>query len=393
MARVKLSELSAKKLLYNFLELPYNGVSSPENLDASKKYVAKVDEGVKKRMKQGLVVVDKTPEEVSQFIADTKQKGYSHFIIEEFVPHESNQEMYLSIERVRDGFKVFYARSGGIEIEEKGGVSEKIIHADNETEETAAIEQELGVPQLFISQLLGVMNKFHFSFLEINPLLGERVKGEGVSILDLAVEADSAALFFVEGAWSEQDVRTGDVKEKSEEEKNIDILSSKSQASFKFVPLNPNGSIFMLLSGGGASIVLADEVANLGKGEDLANYGEYSGNPSEEETYIYTKNLLSYLLKSRPQDDQPLAEKVLIIAGGVANFTDVRITFRGITKALDEVKDELKEQGVKVYVRRGGPNQEEGLASMSKYLEQNGLYGDVKGPELVLTDIVKEAFI
>lgn len=382
MARVKLSELSAKKLLYNFLELPYTGVSSPENLDISKKYVVKVDEGVKKRMKQGLVVVDKTPQEVSEFISDTKQKGYSHFVIEEFIPHESNQEMYLSIERVRDGFKVLYARSGGIEIEEKGGVSEKIIHADNETEETAAIEQELGVPQLFISQLLGVMNKFHFSFLEINPLV---IVTDTPYILDLAVEADSAGLFFVEGAWSEQDIRTGDVKEKSEEEKNIDILSSKSQASFKFVPLNPNGSIFMLLSGGGASIVLADEVANLGKGEDLANYGEYSGNPSEEETYLYTRNLLKYLLKSNAP------HKVLIIAGGVANFTDVRITFRGITKALDEVKDELRQLGVKVYVRRGGPNQDEGLASMSKYLEQEGLYGDVKGPEMVLTDIVKEA--
>ncbi len=390
MARVKLSELTAKKLLHNYLELPYTGTNSADNLDSNKKYVVKVDEGVKKRMKQGLVALNKSPQEVSDFIKELQAKGFKNVIIEEMVSYDQSHEKYLAIERIREGFRVLYSLSGGVDIEESGSVKESIIHAENETEETAVIEQNLGVPQLFISQIIGVMNKYHFSFLEINPLVvtesgKSNMENPGIYILDLAVEVDTAGKFFVEGSWDDRDYRIGKMKEKTEEEHVIEELSRQSQASFKFVPLNPNGSVFMLLSGGGASIVLADEVANLGLGKELANYGEYSGNPNQEETYIYTKNLLSYLLQSQAR------EKVLIIAGGVANFTDVRITFKGIMQAIDEVSDQLKEHNVTIFVRRGGPNQEEGLAMMSDYLQSKGLYGDVKGPDLVLTEIVSEA--
>ena len=138
----------------------------------------------------------------------------------------------------------------------------------------------------------------------------------------------------------------------------------------------------MLLSGGGASIVLADEVYNQGFSKELANYSEYSGNPNEEETYIYAKNLLSLLIKSKAN------KKVLIIGGGVANFTDIRITFKGIIKALTEVKEELKKQRVKVFVRRGGPYQKGGLMLMKDFLEKESLFGKVVGPEIVLTDVV-----
>ncbi len=384
MARVKLSELTAKKLLHNYLEFPYTGTDSPDSLEPDKKYVVKVDEGVKKRMKNGLLKVNATPDEVRQFIRELQERGYSHFIIEEVVPHEQQEELYLSLERVREGFAVYYSKTGGIDIEESQSTKHAVIHSENETEETAAIEKELGVPQLFISQVMGVMNKYHFSFLEINPLV---LQNGRPFILDLAVEVDTAGKYFVEDAWTEKDFRFGAVKEKEEEEKNIELLASKSQASFKFVPLNSNGSIFMLLSGGGASIVLADEVANLGKGEMLANYGEYSGNPNEEETYLYTKNILQFMLKSQS------AQKVLIIAGGVANFTDVRKTFKGIIRAIEEVSSELEAQGVKVYVRRGGPNQEEGLKTMADFLQKKNLYGEVKGPEMVLTEIVKKAMV
>jgi succinyl-CoA synthetase beta subunit len=206
-------------------------------------------------------------------------------------------------------------------------------------------------------------------------------------ILDLAVEVDTVAEFFVDGAWMADDFTYGEQMEKSAEEEAVDELRSKSQAAFSLNVLNQNGGIFMLLSGGGASLVLADEVANLGKGEELANYGEYSGNPNEEETYLYTQQVLHLLLRSRA------AKKVLIVGGGVANFTDVRITFRGVIRALDEVKDELRQQGVKIFVRRGGPNQTEGLALIRSFLETEDLYGNVVGPDVELTHIVREGVI
>ena len=81
----------------------------------------------------------------------------------------------------------------------------------------------------------------------------------------------------------------------------------------------------------------------------------------------------------------------MIIGGGVANFTDIRITFNGILRALDEVKNDLVRQKVKVFVRRGGPNQEKGLADMKSFLEKENLLGYVEGPKMILTDIVLQA--
>lgn len=48
--------------------------------------------------------------------------------------------------------------------------------------------------------------------------------------------------------------------------------------------------------------------------------------------------------------------KVLIIGGGIANFTNVAATFKGIIRAFEEYHSVLKEQKIKIFVRRGGPN-------------------------------------
>jgi len=40
-----------------------------------------------------------------------------------------------------------------------------------------------------------------------------------------------------------------------------------------------------MVAGGGASVIYADTVVDLGMGDELANYAEYSGNPKEEEVF------------------------------------------------------------------------------------------------------------
>lgn len=388
MARVTLSEYRAKVLLHQFLELPYSGLSYSiteditklNNLDTNKKYVVKVDQGVKKRFKRGLIGINKSIDEVRSEIERLKVQGFEHFIVEEFLKYDAQQEQYISIERIREGFQILYSEKGGVQVEDNPELMQRFIVSNREG-------GGLPLPEL-TSRILQFVDKYYISFLEINPFLiiGSPSTSSGkIQVLDLAVEVDSAGKFFVHNAWSENDYRFGEHAAKTEEEKNIESLASKSQASFKFSVLNPDGSLWLLLSGGGASIVVADEAHNLGYGKEVANYGEYSGNPNEEETYIYTKNLLSLLLKSSAKN------KKLIIAGGVANFTDVAKTFKGVMKAIQEVSKELQSQEVAVFVRRGGPNQIEGLAMMSEFLKKQNLYGDVKGPELVLTDIIKEA--
>jgi ATP-citrate lyase beta-subunit len=131
--------------------------------------------------------------------------------------------------------------------------------------------------------------------------------------------------------------------------------------------------------------VIADEVYNVGLGDQLANYGEYSGNPNTDETYDYTMQLMKLIIDSKAP------KKVLFIGGAVANFTDIAKTFAGIIRAFDDSAAALKKQDLKVFVRRGGPNQEIGLEKIKVALEKHGMLGGVYGPDVSISDALQAA--
>ena len=114
-----------------------------------------------------------------------------------------------------------------------------------------------------------------------------------------------------------------------------------------------------MVAGGGASVIYSDTICALGGSTELANYGEYSGAPSEQQTYDYAKTLLSLMTREKHKDG-----KVLIIGGGIANFTNVAATFKGIVRALEEYQTAIREHNIKLFVRRAGPNYQEGLRVM-----------------------------
>ncbi len=375
MSRVKLTEYRAKSLI---LGKEYVGVSLSSSSDMVPEgaWVVKVDQGIKKRMKQGLVKVNVSPKEIASTVAEWEKKGFSNFIAEPLLPHEASEEQYLSLERVREGIRLLHAKEGGIEIEEHPEKVKSIIL----TESVGGAAKELGLPEEFLTSLVDTFEKNHFAFLEINPLV---IKDGKVHLLDAAVLVDSAAEFFVKGAWTEVDIVEGKAKHQAEE--NVAALQKTTPASLKLSVLNEDGSLFFLLSGGGGSIVIADEAALLGQGDAIGNYGEYSGGPTREETYLYTKEVLSLLLASKAP------KKALVIAGGVANFTDVAKTFAGIRDALAEVSGSMKKAGIKVFIRRGGPNEAKGLADMKLFLEQEGLLGAIHGSSAVITSAVDDA--
>lgn len=138
-----------------------------------------------------------------------------------------------------------------------------------------------------------------------------------------------------------------------------------------------------MVAGGGASVIYTDTICDLGFAGELANYGEYSGDPSTEDTYHYTRTILD--LMTREKDPRG---KVLLIGGAIANFTDVASTFKGVVMALKEYQDKLRENDVKIYVRRGGPNYEEGLRMMRELGKELGIPIEVYGPETHMTRIV-----
>lgn len=372
MARVKLTEYRAKKLLIdNYTDGICIHLSSLDKdltkLNSKQRYIVKVDQGIKKRGKRGLIRLNVVKNDAKNVIQDLARQGFERFIAEPMFPHKNSEEQYLSIERMREGFKVLYSPSGGVDIEEyKEGVQEYYSIND------------VPLSNVFLSDMTKVMDKEHLSFVEVNPLI---IRSDRYTLLDAAVLADSAGIW--QSSWNEDDIV--DVVQKSEVERIITELNNGSPASFSFRTLNPDGSIWLLLSGGGASITIADETVNLGKADMIGNYGEYSGGPTREETQLYTEAVLKQMFQSRAP------RKAIVIAGGVANFTDVKETFAGIIDALSIWVKELQTSKIKVYVRRGGPNEKEGLMLMNRFLKQYNIYGSVHGSDKVLTIIVGEA--
>ncbi len=375
MARKKISEYKAKQLIYPLLGISSNYSNDISSCISDKTYVLKVDQGVKGRMKKGLIKIA-SGENIEKELLTLKKVGYMQFFIEEYYPHDKSEEKFLSFERTREGIKLMYSTHGGIDIEKnKHTLKEFLIH---DTKNIPSINE---IPLDILKKLIQGFNDYYFSFLEINPL----IINDEIYCLDMAVEVDSAGEYFVKGAWNQTDFI--DYQDSTTpEELAIKKLSKESQASFSFEILNPNGSFFLLLSGGGASVVLADELYNQGRAEELANYGEYSGNPSREETKIYTENILSFMIKSTAKT------KRLIIGGGIANFTDVRITFSGIVDALKNYKEKLKKQHISIYVRRGGPYEKEGYALLRTFMKDENINGVIlPSQEEILTEVIHKA--
>ncbi len=241
---------------------------------------------------------------------------------------------------------------------------------------------------LFAHFARGLFNLYRglgFAYLEINPFV---VAEDGVVPLDLVARIDDTAHFEFGSKWGDLTFPAPFGRRLTKEEEYVKEMDEKSGASLKLTLLNPRGRIWTLVAGGGASVVYTDTIVDLGHGAELANYGEYSGNPTTDETYEYARTVLDLMTRQRDPQDKP---KYLLIGGGIANFTDVAKTFTGITKALKEYKHKLQEVRVRIYVRRGGPNYQEGLRIMKGLGEELGVPIEVHGPEMHMTRIVNLA--
>merc|ERR1719473_790290 len=223
----------------------------------------------------------------------------------------------------------------------------------------------------------------HFVYLEINPVV---MTDTQIVPVDCAAKIDETAAFLAEATWQGVEFPAPFGRAAFPEEKFIQDLDAKTGASLKLTILNIQGSVWTMVAGGGASVVFADTVCDYGYGKELANYGEYSGAPSTEETYLYAKTLLSLMTRYKRDGG-----KYLFVGGGIANFTDVNATFAGLIKALGEYRDELLEHRVQIWVRRAGLNHIEGLKNIKNKVTSMGLPIKVYGPESPATLIVPMA--
>ncbi|OAT12610.1 ATP-citrate synthase subunit 2 [Blastomyces gilchristii SLH14081] len=385
--------------------------------------VAKPDQLIKRRGKSGLLALNKTWPEARAWIAERAGKEQKvetvtgvlrQFLVEPFVPHPQETEYYININSVREGDWILFTHEGGVDVGDVDAKAEKLLVPVNlknypSNDEIAAtllskIPQGLhNVLVDFITRLYAVYVDCQFTYLEINPLVvipNDTKTSAQVHFLDLAAKLDQTAEFECGTKWavarSPAALGTPNAPRQTEsnhrrrkEEKFIADMDAKTGASLKLTVLNANGRIWTLVAGGGASVVYADAIASAGFVADLANYGEYSGAPTETQTFNYARTVLDLMLRA-PMHPQG---KVLFIGGGIANFTNVASTFKGVIRALREVASILLEHKVQIWVRRAGPNYQEGLKNIKAVGEELGLDMHVYGPEMHVSGIVPLALL
>ncbi|MHA1110219.1 MAG: ATP citrate lyase citrate-binding domain-containing protein [Promethearchaeota archaeon] len=362
------------------------------------KCVVKPDQLFGKRGKANLILLECNENEAKEFCEDKLDtfceignlKGkLERMLIEPFIPHE--KEYYVSFTTNRDGDTIHFSLEGGIFIEENW---DKVTHIDvpigtdiksfNLKEKLPKLGKIGDIIVPFIKGLYQVFMDQDFTFLELNPFAITE-KNEIVP-LDVKAKLDDTASFLHADSWGKTiEFPAGFGQVFTEEEEMIRDLDEKTGASLKLRVLNPKARIWTMVAGGGASVVYTDTVADLGFGAELGNYGEYSGNPTREHTEIYAQTLIDLMCKHPAPKGK---SKYLIIGGGIANFTDINKTFLGITSAITKSAEKLKKANVKIYVRRGGPNEKAGLELMRQTGAKTGVPIEVFDRYAHMTHIV-----
>ncbi|ESW21123.1 hypothetical protein PHAVU_005G043500 [Phaseolus vulgaris] len=415
MARKKIREYDSKRLLKEHFkrisgqDLPIKSAQVTESTDFSElpekepwllssKLVVKPDMLFGKRGKSGLVALNLDLAEVSSFVKELLGKEaeisgckgpITTFIVEPFIPH--NEEFYLNIVSERLGNSISFSECGGIEIEENWDKVKTVfmptglsLTSESIAPLVATLPLEIrGEIEEFLRVIYTLFKDLDFTFLEMNPFT--LVNGKPYP-LDMRGELDDTAAFKNFKKWGNIEFPLPFGRVMSSTEAFIHGLDEKTSASLKFTVLNPKGRIWTMVAGGGASVIYADTVGDLGYAPELGNYAEYSGAPKEDEVLQYARVVID-CATSNPDDQK----RALVIGGGIANFTDVAATFSGIIRALKEKEQKLKDAKMHIYVRRGGPNYQSGLAKMRALGEEIGIPIEVYGPEATMTGICKQA--
>ncbi|XP_066996750.2 ATP-citrate synthase [Anabrus simplex] len=364
----------------------------------TEKLVVKPDQLIKRRGKLGLIKVNADLSTVKDWVSERMGKDQvigkatgklRNFIVEPFVPHKQDEEAYVCIYSHRYADTIMFYHEGGVDIGDVDAKGIKLEVPVGHSTSAAEIEEKLlgEVPKakksmlaVFIDALYRLYVDLYFTYLEINPLV---VTNDSIYVLDLAAKLDATADFMCRTKWGDIEYPPPFGRDAYPEEAYIADLDAKSGASLKLTILNKSGRIWTMVAGGGASVIYSDTICDLGGAPELANYGEYSGAPSEQQTYEYAKTILGLMT----QEKNPKG-KVLIIGGGIANFTNVAATFKGIVTALQEFQPKLVEHDISIFVRRAGPNYQEGLRVIREVGKNLGIPVYVFGPETHMTAIV-----
>ncbi|KZS99851.1 uncharacterized protein LAESUDRAFT_718467 [Laetiporus sulphureus 93-53] len=141
----------------------------------------------------------------------------------------------------------------------------------------------------------------YFAYLEINQLIClDGINGDELTIyhLNLAAKPDqpmmsmhissSPSILHFTQVWP-----TPFGRDFSKEKAYIQKLDASPSAFLKLTIVSPEGCIWMMVAGGGASIVYAITAHSFAY--ELPNYGEYSSTRTEDQTYEYAKMIIDII--------------------------------------------------------------------------------------------------
>jgi len=350
------------------------------------KLVVKAHEALGSRFKLGLVKVNldlkgaeaATKEMIGRHVGSIT---VSQVIVSEMIPHK--EEYYCAVKSTRAGTDILVANCGGIEVESNWErVNRLALEVGQQPSEDAL--EKLAKGAGFTGSLLKKMTEFagklficfdseDAQYLEVNPVVLREQDSELIAL-------DAVTLLDGDAKFRHPDWNFAFAAEfgraYSKHEMEVMAVDSKIKGSVKFIEI-PGGDTAMLPAGGGASIYYSDAV--VARGGKLANYAEYSGDPPDWAVEVLTDKVCSLP-----------GIKNIIVGGAIANFTDVKKTFGGIINGFRKAKSEGKLKGVKIWVRRGGPREKEGLDAM-RALKDEGFDINVFDRNTPLTDIVDKA--
>jgi ATP-citrate lyase beta-subunit len=350
------------------------------------KLVVKAHEALGSRFKLGLVKVNldlkgaeaATKEMIGRHVGSIT---VSQVIVSEMIPHK--EEYYCAVKSTRAGTDILVANCGGIEVESNWERVNRLALEVGQQPSADALEK-LAKDAGFTGSLLKKMTDFagklftcfdseDAQYLEVNPVVLREQDSELIAL-------DAVTLLDGDAKFRHPDWNFAFAAEfgraYSKHEMEVMAVDSKIKGSVKFIEI-PGGDTAMLPAGGGASIYYSDAV--VARGGKLANYAEYSGDPPDWAVEVLTDKVCSLP-----------GIKNIIVGGAIANFTDVKKTFGGIINGFRKAKSEGKLKGVKIWVRRGGPREKEGLDAM-RALKDEGFDINVFDRNTPLTDIVDKA--
>ncbi|ARM30927.1 ATP citrate lyase citrate-binding domain-containing protein [Prosthecochloris sp. HL-130-GSB] len=348
------------------------------------KLVVKAHEAIGGRFKLGLVKLGLNLEEAVEAAREMigRKVGTAEIrqvIVAEMLDHD--KEYYISMAGNPEGAELLLSAKGGVDIEDNWDTVRRISIGIDESpsiEDLTKLAIEAGFPEGEIAERVAkIASRLVLCFdnedaqsIEINPLV-IRKSDMRFAALDAVMNVDWDARFR-HADWDFKPVSEIG-RPFTEAEQQIMEIDSRIKGSVKFVEV-PGGEVALLTAGGGASVFYADAV--VARGGTIANYAEYSGAPPDWAVEALTETLC-----------QLPNIKHIIVGGAIANFTDVKATFGGIINGLRESKANGFLKGVKIWVRRGGPNETEGLAAISK-LKDEGFDIHVYDRNMPMTDIV-----